>query len=255
MTTLFGPHLLVRPVKPSRARRGYPRPDARPRCHCAGPVDSMAASVCVLLLPGLELQLQEHIEDPSVPVSDLVRLTNPQQGAYAQHCNGADLRYYIQPFQDDAQLREHTTLIGRIFIRDLDTDRHLHESPQSPELTAQFHHNLVMMARQAVQKPILDAAGQMVQGACADLADRIDCWVIVNEPRLDAAAPSGRLTRLAQYEKARLRLAGPTYNCGLFAFSTAQPAQKLAHWQQPAVQEALDAANDQTGITAPTIWC
>ena len=245
MTTLFGPHLLVRPSEPSvhgdDTRGLTPGRGATVRDR----LTAWQPPVCVLLLPGLELQLQEHIEDPSVPVSALVRLTNPQQGAYAQHCNGADLRYYIQPFQDDAQLREHTTLIGRIFIRDLDTDRHLHESPQSPELTARFHHNLVMMARQAVQKPILDAAGQMVQGACADLADRIDCWVIVNEPRLDAAVPSDRLTRLAQYEKARLRLAGPTYNCGLFAFSTAQPAQKLAHWQQPAVQEALDAANDQ----------
>ena len=243
MTTLFGPHLLVRPSEPSvhggDTRGLTPGRGATVRDR----LTAWQPPVCVLLLPGLELQLQEHREDPSVPVSALVRLTNPQQGAYAQHCNGADLRYYIQPFQDDAQLREHTTLIGRIFIRDLDTDRHLHESPQSPELTARFHHNLVMMARQAVQKPILDAAGQMVQGACADLADRIDCWVIVNEPRLDAAVPSDRLTRLAQYEKARLRLAGPTYNCGLFAFSTAQPAQKLAHWQQPAVQEALGAAN------------
>ena len=195
--------------------------------------------------PGLELQLQEQIEDPSVPVSELVRITNRyvQQGAYAHYCKGTDLRYYIQPFQDDAQLREHTTLLGRIFIRDQDTDRHLHESPQSPELTAQFHHNLVMMARQEVQKPILGADGHIVQGAYADLADRIDCWVIANEPRLDAAVPSDRLTRLAQYETARVRRAHRTYNCGLFAFSTAQPAQKLSHWQQPAVQEALGAAN------------
>ncbi len=245
MTTLFGPHLLVRPSEPSvhgGDTRGHTRGSG---ATLLDRLTEWQPPVCVLLLPGLELQLQRLIQDPSVPVSELARITSPHPETYDSHCNATDLRYYIQPFQDNANLRAHTKLIGRIFIRDIDTDRHLQEDPQSPELTAQFHHNLVMMARQEVQKPILGADGQILQGANPDLADRIDCWVIVNEPQLDAEVPSDRLTRLAQYEKARLHLAGPTYNCGLFAFSTAQPAQKLAHWQQPAVQAALDAANDQ----------
>ena len=245
MTTLFGPHLLVRPSEPSvhgGDTRGHTRGSG---ATLLDRLTEWQPPVCVLLLPGLELQLLRLIQDPSVPVSELARITSPHQETYDSHCNATDLRYYIQPFQDNANLRAHTKLIGRIFIRDIDTDRHLQEDPQSPEMTAQFHHNLVMMARQEVQKPILGAHGQILQGAYPDLADRIDCWVIANEPQLDAEVPSERLTRLAQYEKARVRLANHTYNCGLFAFSTAQPAQKLTHWQQPAVQEALDAANSQ----------
>ena len=245
MTTLFGPHLLVRPSEPSVQGGDTSGHTSGSGSTLLTRLTKWQPPVCVLLLPGIGTQLKDLIEDISVPINELTRITNPHQGRYESYIQAADLRYSIQPFQDDASLRANTKLIGRIFIRDIDTDRHLHEDPQSPELTAQFHHNLVMMARQEVQKPILDTNGRIVQDAYRDLADRIDCWVIVNEPQIDAGVPSDRLTRLAQYEKERMRLAGTSYNCGLFAFSTAQPSQKLSHWQQAAVQEALRTANGQ----------
>ena len=80
MTTLFGPQLLVRPSEPSvhggDTRGLTPGRGATVRDR----LTAWQPPVCVLLLPGLELQLQEHIEDPSVPVSDTGPAHQPAAG-------------------------------------------------------------------------------------------------------------------------------------------------------------------------------
>ena len=151
----------------------------------------------------------------------------------------------IKFIADHSQLQD-TKVIGRLF---LDDARVKAQIMADPEKAAQFHHNLVLAARTKLN---------IIQ---ADLAKRVDYWVVVNEV---LGTTDDELKKLGRYEMKRMELVKPAgqgnliYGCGLFAFANATPPTKTL-WEQElkegegedevnyGIQAVLEKANADNG--------
>ncbi len=144
----------------------------------------------------------------------------------------------VKFFQENAQVA-HTRVIGRLYISDTQVQKHIGDAPAQ---AAQFHHNLVQAARAKLNR------------VAANLADRVQYWVVANEVLGNSQVD---LHKLGQYERERMRLAGTTYGCGLYALANANP-HNLNWWKTKTTKTdkdmnmaaVLKVANDAGDIHA-----
>lgn len=185
--------------------------------------------VCLVVLDILPSALKNvnEVGKPITPLRPPPPPAPPPPAAirYATHLSVADLKSQIAN-QTEVHTRigpiynandlDGMQVIGRIFMDDVVVKNHIMDHP---EMTAQYHHNLVLAVRELLRASQDDPANGY-PSTQPSLADRVNYWVVANEVLADNPA---EMDLLARYEYKRTELAGTTYGCGLFVFSTGKP--------------------------------